>query len=143
MKQIVFILLVTLTFTLAEAQNKEKQLLESAVTQLNRAMIGADEAELDRLSSDKLSYGHSSWLIEDKSAFIAAIVDGSSRFTEIDLSEQTISLSGDIALVRHKFSASTANKGQQPGTVNLGVLQIWQKDGGKWVLLARQATKLP
>ena len=105
-------------------------------------MIDGNQIALEQLTASQLSYGHSSGLIEDKNAYITAIIDGTSGFTSIDLTEQTISISGDVALVRHKFTAGTDNKGQQPGTVKLTVLQVWQKQKGKWLLLARQAAKL-
>jgi ketosteroid isomerase-like protein len=113
------------------AQSKEEQSVAAAVKQLNRAMIDGDRKTLDQLTSGKLSYGHSNGLIEDKSAFMTAILDGVSGFTSIDLTEETITVSNDVAIVRHKFSAGTDNKGQQPGRVNLSVLQIWQKEKGK------------
>jgi hypothetical protein len=34
------------------------------------------------------------------------------------------------------------NDNNKPGTVNLGVLLVWQKQKGQWKLLARQAFKL-
>ena len=124
------------------AQQKEEQALALAVTQLNQAMIDGNHIMLDQLTSGKLSYGHSSGLVEDKNAFITAIVDGVFGFTSIDLTEQTISVTNNVAIVRHKFSAGTDNKGQQPGSVKLAVMQVWQKEKGKWLLLARQATKI-
>ncbi len=123
-------------------QKKDEDAIARAVRQLNQAMIDGNQIALEQLTASQLSYGHSSGLIEDKNAYITAIIDGTSGFTSIDLTEQTISISGDVALVRHKFTAGTDNKGQQPGTVKLTVLQVWQKQKGKWLLLARQAAKL-
>ena len=124
------------------AQKKDEQAVADAVKQLNQAMIDANQITLDQLTSKKLSYGHSNGLIEDKDAYITAIIDGTSGFTSIDLTDQTVALSDNIAIVRHKFTAGTDNRGQQPGTAKLSVLQIWQKEKGKWLLLARQATKI-
>jgi hypothetical protein len=125
------------------AQNQDQLAVAQAVRQLNQAMIDADRKTLVELASERLNYGHSSWLIEDKDAFITAIIDGKSGFITIDLTEQTIDISHNVAIVRHKFSADTDNKGQPPAHINLGVLQVWQKEKGKWLLLARQATRLP
>lgn len=135
-------LVLTVTSIAVLGQKKEEQAVADAVKQLNQAMIDGNQITLDQLTADHLSYGHSNGLIENKDAYITAIIDGTSGFTSIDLTDQTIALSGDVAIVRHKFSAGTDNKGQQPGTVKLGVLQIWQKQKGKWLLLARQATKI-
>ena len=123
-------------------QKKDEDAIARAVRQLNQAMIDGNQIALEQLTASQLSYGHSSGLIEDKNAYITAIIDGTSGFTSIDLTEQTISISGDVALVRHKFTAGSDNKGQQPSTVKLTVLQVWQKQKGKWLLLARQAAKL-
>ena len=124
------------------AQEKDNQAVAAAVSQLNQAMIDGNHIMLDQLTSNKLSYGHSSGLVQDKNAFVTAIVDGIFGFTSIDLTEQTIAISNNVAIVRHKFSAGTDNKGQEPGTVKLAVMQVWQKEKGKWLLLARQATKI-
>ena len=137
---------LTIVFTLCSltllAQKKDEQAVADAVKHLNQAMIDGNQLALDDYTADNLSYGHSSGLIEDKDAYITAIIDGTSGFTSIDLTEQTIALSDNVAIVRHKFFAGTDNKGQQPGTVKLSVMQIWQKQKGKWLLLARQATKI-
>jgi len=130
---------ITLIST-GHAQADEQQ-VASAVEQLRKAMIDADKASLEKIASAQLTYGHSSGLIENKSAFVQNIVSGNSDFVTIDLSEQTISLVGDVALVRHKLAAETNNNGQ-PGKANIGVLLVWKKEDGNWKLLARQAYKL-
>ena len=138
--------LITVGFLLAglglTAQQKENQAVATAVSQLNQAMIDGNHIMLDQLTSDKLSYGHSSGLVENKDVFITSIVDGIFGFTSIDLTEQTIAISNNVAIVRHKFSAGTDDKGKAPGRANIAVMQVWQKEKGKWLLLARQATKI-
>ena len=124
------------------AQKKDEQAVAEAVRRLNQAMIDANQIALEELTSEKLSYGHSSGLIENKESYVTAIVDGTFGFTTIDLTDQTIALSDNVAIVRHKFLAATDDRGKEPGTAKLSVLQIWQKEKGKWVLLARQATKI-
>lgn len=141
-KSATIIMAMLLTTFGSFGQQKDNQALAAAVNQLNQAMIDGNQIMLDHLTSAKLSYGHSSGLIEDKDAYVTAIVDGIFGFTSIDLTEQTIAISNNVAIVRHKFSAGTDNKGQAPGTVKLAVLQVWQKEKGKWLLLARQATKI-
>ena len=69
------------------------------------------------------------------------LTNGSSDFVTIDLSEQTISISDKVAVVRHTLNAKT-NDGGKPGEVHLKVLLIWQKGKAGWKLLARQAIKI-
>ncbi len=122
------------------AQSKEESAVAAAIQKLNTAMVDADRIRLDALVSSALSYGHSSGLVEDKQAFIDKIVGGKSDFVSIILSEQIIDIQGKTAIVRHILKAQT-NDGGKPGEVQLKILQVWQKEGKSWKLLARQAVK--
>jgi hypothetical protein len=117
----------------------EKKVAE-ATEHLRKAMINADKLELERLTSDKLSYGHSGGHVEGKQEFVEKIISGKSDFVTIDQTDQTISISKKTAIVRHKLNATTNDSGK-PGEVHLSVLLIWQKQKGQWKLLARQAVK--
>ena len=124
------------------AQSADEKAVAATVEKLKTAIISANEADLKKLTSPSLSYGHSNGLLEDQKEFIRALVSEESKFTKIDLSEQTISISGDVALVRHKLFGETHNKGKDPAQVKLGVLMVFQKVKGNWILLGRQAFKL-
>jgi hypothetical protein len=93
------------------------------------------------MTAENLTYGHSSGLIEDKAAFVEALVSGKSDFVAINLSEQTIKVTGNTATVRHKLSGDALNSGA-PSKLNLSVLLVWVKINGDWKLLARQAVKI-
>ncbi len=142
MKKLLVPLFLVLTgmFTVS-AQSKQEKAVADAVEQLRKAMVDADKAMLENLVSEKLSYGHSGGHIDDKKEFVEKIVSGKSDFVSIDLSGQTISINKKTAIVRHKFNAVT-NDGGKPGEVHLLVMLVWQKQGGKWILLARQAVKM-
>ena len=140
MKKLI-IMICSLSIILSTAaQTKEDAQVGSAIEMLNKAMVNADKNELEALVSEALSYGHSSGLVEDKQSFIEKIVSGKSDFVSIILSEQTIHIQGKTAIVRHILKAQT-NDGGKPGEVQLKVLQVWQKEGKSWKLLARQAVK--
>ena len=126
---------------IATAQTKTENKIAEAVEQLRKAMIDGNKVELENIVSGGLSYGHSGGHIDDKKEFVEKLVTGKSDFVTIDLTEQTISISGKTAIVRHKLNATT-NDGGKPGEVHLLVLLVWQKQGGKWKLLARQAVKM-
>jgi ketosteroid isomerase-like protein len=124
------------------AQSADEKEIAGRVESLRKAMIAADKATLGELVAEDLSYGHSSGLIEDKAAFIDEFVKGTSVFTSISLTDQTIKIAGDVAIVRHHLIADTNNK-NVPGKADILVLLIWQKQNGQWKLLARQAAKIP
>jgi hypothetical protein len=138
----IFVFIVISLFSIsAMAQSKAEKQLTDAVERLKKAMIDADRQQLDNITSADLSYGHSSGKIEDKAAFIEALVSGASDFITIDLTNQTIKVVGKTALVRHNLTGTTKDNGV-PGNPRLGVLLVWQKQNGDWKLLARQAFRL-
>jgi len=125
----------------AVAQSKDQQKVSDAVEKLRKAMVDGDRAALNNAAADSLSYGHSSGKVENKTEFVENIASGKSDFVTIDLSEQTITLSHNIAIVRHLLNATT-NDGGKPATVKLKVLLVWEKEKSRWKLLARQAVKV-
>ena len=130
----------SLTGPSATAQTNERAVTE-AVEKLRKAMIDPTDAALQALAADKLSYGHSNGKMEDKAEFIRALVSGESDFKTITLTEQTVTLVDNTAMVRHTLSAETANKGVA-GSAHLAVLLVWVNQNGAWKLLARQAVKI-
>ena len=120
-------------------QTGKEVAVSAAVEALRKAMIAGDRAELDRLSLPELSYGHSSGRIENKAEFIEALVSGKSGFSAIELSDQTINVIDQIALVRHTFNGKRKADGNN---MKLSILTVWLDRGGQWKLLARQAAKL-
>jgi len=124
----------------AEAQSKAVNDITAIAEKFRVALVDGDTVTLRKLTSPVLSYGHSGGSIQDQEAFLAAFGSGKSDFVTIDVTDQTIALSGDVAIVRHNLAATTNDSGK-PGAVKLGVLLIWQKEKSKWHLIARQAVK--
>jgi ketosteroid isomerase-like protein len=124
----------------ALAQSPEEAGVAGAAEKLRVAMIDPDTRVLDAVVAPELSYGHSSGRVENKAEFMASLMNGSSDFVTLDLTEQSIRLVKDTAIVRHVLNATTNDSGK-PGTVSLKVLQVWQNQQGQWKLLARQAVR--
>jgi hypothetical protein len=143
MKKIIlfFLFLTGFTFSI-KAQSEAEIKVAAAVEKLRLAMINGNRADLENITANDLSYGHSGGKLEDKSAFIESIASGKSDFVTIDLTDQTIKTTDKTAIVRHKLYAKT-NDNNVPAEVHLGVILVWQKQGKDWKLLARQAYKLP
>jgi ketosteroid isomerase-like protein len=131
---------ICMMMTIAFSQSKDETQVAAAIENLRKAMVDADKSVLEKLTAEKLSYGHSSGKIETKREFVDAIVNGVSDFTSIELSNQTISVSGKTAIVRHLFTATTNDNGKT-GNVKINILLVWQKQKGGWKLLARQAVR--
>ena len=113
-----------------------------AVDALTKAMVDIDRPRLEALTAEQLSYGHSAGRIENKKEFVDYLLSRASAFRRIEVSDQTISLVDNEAIVRHLFTGETVNPAGQVTPVRVGVLQVWQKQGNDWKLLARQAYRL-
>ncbi|HVS92125.1 MAG TPA: nuclear transport factor 2 family protein [Mucilaginibacter sp.] len=119
------------------------QEVSAAVEQLRKAMITADGVSLDQLASDELSYGHSGGQMQNKEEFISSFTNGDSVFLNIEISNQTVRIIGNTAIVRHILSAQTNDKGKGPGSVKISILLVWIKnEEQKWQLVARQAVRV-
>ncbi|MEI9806813.1 MAG: nuclear transport factor 2 family protein, partial [Bacteroidota bacterium] len=140
-KKLLFTATILLSVAMGvNAQSKDETAVAGAVEKLRKAMVDGNKEDLESIALGQLSYGHSGGHVEGKAEFVDKIVTGKSDFVTIDLSEQTISVSGKTAVVRHKLNAKTNDNGK-PGEVHLLVLLIFQKDHKAWKLLARQAVK--
>lgn len=124
------------------AQSAEEKEVAGRVETLRNALINADKTILEDLAAEDLSYGHSSGLIENKTAFVDALVSGKTKFSSVAFTDQTITIAGNAAVVRHKMMADLHNNSGLT-KIDIIVLLVWQKQNGIWKLLARQAAKKP
>jgi hypothetical protein len=127
--------------TPGSSSNDPAAVVAATAERLRLAMIDPTRDNLDPLIADELSYGHSGGKVDTKASFSSDLLDGKSDFVTIVISDQSIKLIGsDLAIVRHTLAADTNDSGK-PGKVLLKVLGVWQKQGGQWKLLARQAVR--
>ena len=113
----------------------------TAAERLRIAMIDPTPAALGELVASDLSYGHSGGRVDTKDSFIADLVAGRSDFVTVVITDQTIKVVDNVAIVRHTLTADTNDSGK-PGKVQIKILGVWQKQGTKWKLLARQAVRV-
>jgi ketosteroid isomerase-like protein len=120
------------------AESADEAAVSQAVEALRKAMLAADRAQLEALVADQLSYGHSGGVVETKAQFVEVVASKKTVYKSITLSDATVTIAGNNAIARHTFAAEFESDGK-PGTAKIGVLQVWQKQGTTWKLLARQA----
>ena len=131
---------VLLSSSPSSAQSTDTAAVAEAVAALTKAMLAADKAQLDTLVADQLSYGHSGGVIQTKAEFVDVIASKKTVYKSIVLSDQTVAVAGNDAIVRHAW-ASESESGGKSSVSKIGILQVWQKQGASWKLLARQAFK--
>jgi len=117
--------------------------IQSNGEKLRVLMLKPDAAKLNALLADQLMYIHSDGHFNDKTTFVSDLMTGVSHFITLELTEQTVTVAGDVGIVRHILTADTEDKGKAPAHVRIRVMQIWQKKSGHWKLLARQAVPIP
>lgn len=142
MKKLFALLMFSSVFTVATAQSKDEAAIAAAVETLRKAMVDADKAGLEKVTAPSLTYGHSNGRIEDRTSFIGNLLSGYTDFVTMDLSAQSIIITGPTAIVRHTLSGKTNDSGK-PGNVTLYVMLVWGKEKGEWKLIGRQAVKVP
>lgn len=127
---------------LSASSPEDEAAVAAAVDSLNKGILDPEKNLLESIASDGLSYGHSGGKVQNKAEFVDDLVNGSFDFQSVNITNQTISVFGDNAIVRHTFTAKATNAGA-PVDLNIGNLLVWRKEGGQWKLIARQAFKIP
>ncbi|MBM3587315.1 MAG: nuclear transport factor 2 family protein [Alphaproteobacteria bacterium] len=130
------------TSTVAQAQGSDAAAVTAAVEALTKAMLAGDRAGLMAVTHERLSYGHSAGRIENRQQFIDPLANKTSVFRSLNVSDQTIDVVGDDAIVRHLLRGESESGGRV-NPVNIGILQVWKKQADGWKLLARQAFVRP
>ena len=144
-KYLIVFVLVLISFSnyaQTKSVSKEETAVANRVEAFRKALIDPTESNLKALTSKDLSYGHSSGVLEDQKVFIKKLLSGESDFVTIEFQNQTIQITGDVAIVRHNLAAHTKDSGVEKD-IKIGNVLVWQKQKGKWVIVARQAFKLP
>ena len=140
--QITISFLLITAFSTGFSQSKDQVQLEQAIERYRIAMESPDSVVLAELASDHLEYVHSSGTVRNKQGFINEFIRKQTIVSNVKFSSQTIRFSGDLAIVRHRMESDFHVPGYPP-KLDIIILMVWQKEMGKWKMLARQAAKLP
>jgi type II secretory pathway pseudopilin PulG len=127
--------------TPAYAQSSDEAAVARAIDALSAAIVAADKVALEKITWPELSYGHSAGRVENQKQFVDALVSKQTVITSIDNAKMSTTVVGDIAISRGTMTYMVAGAGA-PTKTDLTLLLIWQKRGGEWKLLARQAFKV-
>lgn len=140
-KKIILALSFLMVISVSAQKKNDTEVLTETVEKLRLAMISSEKSALESLILPELTYGHSGGHIDDAKEFVEKLVTKKSDFLSIDITNQTVQIVGNTAIVRHHFYATTADAGKAPGDVTLDILLVWVKVKNDWKLMARQAVK--
>jgi hypothetical protein len=118
---------------------------DAAVTQavdaLRKAVFDQNKTDLDKLTSEQLSYGHSSAVVQNKAEFIDGVMTRKGTLKSLSYPDLKVTMAGSNAIARHRFVTEGEQDGK-PTNVDIGTLEVWTKQDSGWKLLARQGFKL-
>ena len=138
-------LFVMLASTLgACAQSAEEQQVWTGVEQLTKAVFETkDSVAINGLVNKYVTYAHSSGLVEDRPTMIHAAVSSALKYKNISIEKGEINIDGNTAVLRHNLRGVSVDASGTESPLNLGILQVWKKNNGKWQIWARQAVRIP
>ena len=125
----------------ALAEAGDEAAVKQNVEALREALLKADKAQLERLTADQLSYGHSDGRVQNKPEFINGVMTRKATVKSLTFPDLKIEVAGDAAIARHLYDSESELDGKTTNT-KIGTVEVWQKQGGNWKLLARQGYKL-
>lgn len=126
----------------ALAQGGEEAAINARIEELRLGLMNKDKAKLESVASDNMSYGHSAGRIENKKQFVDAVMGRKAVVKKLAFTEPKLAVHGNTAIARHFYESESEEDGKATA-IKIGVLQVWQKEGGAWKLYARQAHVLP
>jgi len=121
------------------ASPAEKAVLDAMDT-WKVAMLKQDRAALEKILHPDLTYGYPSAIVHTKGEAIKHVLEGAG-WEAIDLSDTTVHLQGNVAIVNGKVEMHNRIKGQPTTISKLLVLTVWVKGQQGWQLIARQAVR--
>lgn len=111
------------------------------VEAMRAAMVSGDGKVLKAVLHDRLTYSHSDGHQQTKAQVLDELA-GKTAFASLALSDQTIDIVGNVAVVRHVFDSVNNLPEGKTSTAHIRVLQVWVKAGKGWKLLARASTPI-
>ena len=143
MKKIVTVALLLIS-TLTFAQSSEAEKVWSRVGALTQAIFETkDSAALYDLVSNNVTYGHSGGNIENKQEMVHNAVSSPTKYKNPAIERVSININKKTAVLRHNFRATSLDDKGAESPLNIGILQVWKKENGKWRIWARQAVRIP
>jgi hypothetical protein len=142
MKRLIVVLIATFVTSFGFAQSKKEAKVWARVDALQKAVFETKDAEaMKDLVSETLTYGHSGGNVEDKATMVRNASASKTVYQNSSIERLGINIRKKTAYVRYIFRTTSVENGTS-SPLDLGLLQVWQKEHGKWVLEARQAVKV-
>lgn len=142
MKKLLFIVFLAFCTSFVYSQAGREAEIWAKVEALNKAIFETkDSAAIQDLVAENVTYGHSTGLIENKPVMLHNAVSAPDVYKNLSLERLGTTYAGQSVIVRYILRAEVLKDGNT-APLNIGIMQVWGKDKGKWRLFARQAVKV-
>ncbi|MDB5191179.1 MAG: nuclear transport factor 2 family protein, partial [Segetibacter sp.] len=112
MKQLFTFVVLCLFTAIGFSQSKTETKVWANVEALNNAVFGnKDSVVMKRLTSEKLSYGHSGGNIENKSRMVTGASSSKTEYRNLTVEKVGFTLEGKTAVARYILRAGSVEKG--------------------------------
>jgi hypothetical protein len=141
MKTIITIVLFFLSVPLFAQPKTDEEKLTVTVKEFHQALVQKNTVNINQQTDKALTYGHSNGWVQTKSDIIKDFESGLINYESFKEDSISIASNNNLASVRFVADITAVLKGVK-ASHHLKVLEVWIKKGNRWVLFARQATKL-
>jgi ketosteroid isomerase-like protein len=138
------VVLVWCLFCTSAAQAQQTSADEAAVRKLDEqervAVLKADRGALERLWSEQLAVNAPTNRVNvGRQAVLDLIARGVLHYSWFERAVEAVRLYGDVAVVMGAETARSVGKAGAGELVHRRFTNVWQKDRGSWIMIARQA----
>ena len=127
----------------ATAGKAEQQVLEAEKARF-AAMVKVDEAALNKLLSDDLTYTHTTALLQTKKEFIDMLKEGSVKYVSVTPveSDWKVRILGNAAVVNGAAAVHVVDRGNDLN-FKIRYTSVHTNRSGSWQMMAWEATRFP
>lgn len=120
----------------------ERAEIVEAERALYRAMVAKDFDVLGEILAADLVYVHSTAVAENREQYLAGVAAGQYEYASVDSGHPRIRIDGNTATIDGVLEMLVGEVGQAKEMLRLLFTLIWVKEGGRWKLYYRQATRM-
>jgi ketosteroid isomerase-like protein len=136
-------------FCTSAGQAQQASAEEAAVRKLDEqervAVLKADRGALERLWSEQLTVNAPTNRVNvGRQGVLDLIARGVLHYSSFERAVEAVRLYGDVAVIMGAETARSAGKAPGAGElVHRRFTNVWKKERGTWVMIARQAATIP
>ena len=117
--------------------------VRAAERALYDAMIALDYPALRQILSPALVYIHSTGVAESREQYLDGLVEGLYEYEKIDSHGTRLRIEGNVAILNGIVDMLVGARGKPKDLIHLLFALVWIREGERWQLEFRQATRIP